>query len=182
MQAGAILLFLIPIAVLAALVLVFLKARAVVLQGGFKALQKPVIIFVSILLVLLAVIGIYYCVSHRLWIKTTGELKSGFPEIKDISFYKPTPTLNVRFCTDDTVDFEKSEKIFLAFLGKLDDELLYEMINNADYYAPSDISVFFVSDSGEFISEFSAYADFDDWTNIYANGNYLQGEKYKRLK
>ena len=182
MQAGAILIFLIPIAVLAVLVMVFLKARAIVLQGGFKALKKPVLIFVSVLLVLLTVIGIYYCVSHRHWIKTTGELKSEFSEIKDISFYKPTPTLSVRFCTDDTVDFEKSEKIFLAFLDELDDELLYEMINNADYYAPSDISVFFVSDSGEFISEFSAYADYNDWINTYANGNYLQGKKYKRLK
>lgn len=182
MQAGAILIFLIPIAVLAVLALVFLKAKAVVLQGGFKALKKPVLIFVSVLLVLLAVIGIYYCVSHRHWIKTTGELKGEFSEIKDISFYKPTPTLNVRFCTDDTVDFEKSEEIFLAFLDELDDELLYEMINNADYYAPSDISVFFVSDSGEFISEFSAYADYNDWINTYANGNYLQGKKYKRLK
>lgn len=182
MQAGAILIFLIPIAVLAVLVMVFCKARAIVLQGGFKALKKPVLIFVSVLLILVAVIGIYYCVSHRLWIKTTAELKSEFSEIKDISFYKPTPTLHVRFCTDDTVDFEKSEKIFLAFLDKLDNELLYELINNADYYAPSDISVFFISDSDEFIAEFSSYSDFTDWTNIYADGKYLQGKKYQRRK
>ncbi len=182
MQAGAILIFLIPIAVLAVLVMVFLKARAIVLQGGFKALKKPVLIFVSVLLVLLTVIGIYYCVYHRHWIKTTGELKSEFSEIKDISFYKPTPTLSVRFCTDDTVDFEKSEEIFLAFLDELDDELLYEMINNADYHAPRDISVFFITESNEFIAEFSSYPDFTDWTNIYSDGEYLQGEKYQRRK
>ncbi len=178
---------LIIIAICAGIAFAFRKIKAMYMQNGFKAIKKLIIISVSVLLVLFLAIGLYYNISHKHWIEATGNLKESFSEINKIEFNKPTPTLNIVFYADDTIDFNIAEEIFLVFLNELDEDLLNELIKNADIYAyaPSDISVYFVSDAkkdNNVIIEFLSNGDYTDWKCVYpTDGNALYGKEYQAV-
>lgn len=177
MFAAALLLFII-IAVCAGCSFAFRKIK----QNGFKSIKNLIMVPAIFLLILLLTVGVCYNISHKHWIKTTIELKESFPEINKIEFDKPTPTLYVEFHVDSTVDFNKAEEIFLNFLNKLDEDLLNEIIKNADIHTPADICVYFVSDtkSNNDIIDFTSNSDYTDWICTYpTDGNPLHGKEYQ---
>ncbi len=160
----------------------FRKVKAMYSQDGFKAIKKIFIVSVIILLILFLTIGVYYNISHKHWIEATGKLTESFPEINKIEFNKPTPTLNVVFYVDETVDSERAEEIFLSFLNKLDEELLNELIKNADIYSPAYIWAYFISDfdGNNVIVEFASNLDYTNWRCI-TEGSVLYGKEYQSI-
>ncbi len=160
----------------------FRKVKEMYSQNGFKSIRKIIIVSVVVLLTLFLAIGVYYNISHKHWIEATRELKENFPEINKIEFNKPTPTLNVVFYVDNTVDSERAEEIFFSFLNELDEELLNEIIKNADIYSPTYIWAYFISDSdgNNVIVEFASTSDYINWRCI-TEGNILYGKEYQSI-
>lgn len=182
MFAAALLLFII-IAICAGCLFAFHKIKAMYSQNGFKSIKKLIIVSVIVLLILFLTIGVYYNISHKHWIETTSELKDNFSEINKMAFSKPTPTLNIKFYVNDTVDFNRAEEIFLVFLNKLDEDLLNELIKNADIHPPSDICVYFVSNTksdNNIIIDFTSNSDYTNWICTYpTDRNALYGKEYQ---